>query len=195
MKKRTKSQLAILKAAKDCFWKFGINKVTVEEIADTAGVSKMTFYRNFANKKEVAEIVLMEIIADGEDSFDAIMRKEIDFPHKLKELVLLEHEYSRGISQEFINDIINNQDQDLQLIIDKANQRGQEKLIVQLKTAQREGWVRKDLHFPFLIYMMNDINHMLSDEKLVAMYASTEDLIMEIVNFFFYGIVAPERLK
>jgi AcrR family transcriptional regulator len=195
LNKRTKSQLAILKAAKDCFWKFGINKVTVEEIAETAGVSKMTFYRSFANKKEVAEIVLLDIIADGEHSFDAIMQKENDFPHKLKELVLLEHDYSRGISQEFINDIINNQDQDLRLIIDEANQRGQEKLIVHLKTAQSEGWVRKDLHFPFLIYMMNDINHKLNDEKLVAMYASTEDLIMEIVNFFFYGIVAPERLK
>lgn len=195
MKKRTKSQLAILKAAKACFWKFGINKVTVEEIAETAGVSKMTFYRSFANKKEVAEIVLMNIITSSEHSLDEIMRKDIDFPHKLKELVLLEHEYSRGISQEFISDIINNQDQDLQLIIDEANQRGQEKLIVHLKKAQKEGWVRKDLHFPFLVYMMNDINHKLSDEKLVAMYASTEDLIMEMVNFFFYGIVAPERLK
>ena len=188
--KKTKSQLAILKAAKDCFWKYGINKVTVEEICEKAGVSKMTYYRSFANKKVVAVMVLKDVINRSEQLYDTIMAKEIDFPQKMKEVVLLEHEFSRGISQEFIADIMNNEEEELQQLIIEANKNGQEKFIQHLKAAQKEGWVRKDLHFPFLTYMMNDIN-----KKLRAMYESTEDLIMEMVNFFFYGIVSPEKLK
>tara|TARA_R110001592_G_C13193089_1_gene753892 strand:+ start:146993 stop:147580 length:588 start_codon:yes stop_codon:yes gene_type:complete len=195
LKKRTKSQQALIKAAKDCFWKYGIKKVTVEEICDTAGVSKMTYYRSFANKMEIAETVLTDIIKTGEDAFDEIMERNIDFPQKIKGVVLLEHEYSKGISQDFISDIINNEDKELKLLMANANQRGQEKLITHIKAAQKEGWVRKDLHFPFLIYMMKDINHKLMDENLTAMYETTEDLIMEMINFFFYGIVSPEKLK
>ncbi len=103
MKKRTKSQQALLKAAKDCFWKYGIKKVTVEEICETAGVSKMTYYRSFTNKMEIAEVVLKDIIKTSEDAFDEIMEKNIDFPQKIKAVVLLEHEYSKGISQDFIS--------------------------------------------------------------------------------------------
>ncbi len=195
MTKRTKSQLAILKAAKDCFWKYGINKVTVEEICEKAGVSKMTYYRSFANKKVVALLVLKDVIDRSEQLYDAIMAKKIDFPQKIKEVVLLEHEFSRGISQEFITDIMNNEEKELQQLILEANKNGQDKFIEHLKVAQKEGWVRKDLYFPFLIYMMNDINNKLRDEKLIAMYETTEELIMEMVNFFFYGIVSPEKLK
>ncbi len=195
MTKRTKSQMAILKAAKDCFWKYGINKVTVEEICEKAGVSKMTYYRNFANKKVVAIMVLKDIIFRSEQLYDEIMSKEIDFPNKIKEVIVLEHEFSRGISQEFIQDVTNNEDEELQQLMDEANKKGQQKFIHHMKEAQKEGWIRKDLHFPFLIHMMNDINIKLRDEKLIAMYDSLEDLIMELVNFFFYGIVSHEKLK
>lgn len=195
MTKRTKSQMAILKAAKDCFWKYGINKVTVEEICEKAGVSKMTYYRNFANKKVVAVMVLKDIISRSEQLYDEIMSKEIEFPNKIKEVIVLEHEYSRGISQEFIQDVTNNEDEELRKLMDEANKKGQQKFIHHMKEAQKEGWVRKDLHFPFLIHMMNDINIKLRDEKLIAMYDSLEDLIMELVNFFFYGIVSHEKLK
>ena len=195
MTKKTKSQLAILKAAKDCFWKYGINKVTVEEICAKAGVSKMTYYRSFANKKVVATLVLKDVISKSEQLYDEIMGKEIDFPQKIKEVILLEHEFSRGISQEFIHDVTNNEDEELQQLMVEANKKGQQKFIHHMKEAQKEGWIREDLHFPFLIHMMNDINIKLMDEKLIAMYDSIEDLIMELVNFFFYGIVSHEKLK
>ncbi|MDO6435966.1 TetR/AcrR family transcriptional regulator [Cyclobacterium sp. 1_MG-2023] len=195
MTKRTKSQVAILKAAKDCFWKYGINKVTVAEICEKAGVSKMTYYRNFANKKVVSIMVLKDVISRSQQLYDEIMSKEIDFPNKIKEVIVLEHEFSRGISQEFIQDVTNNEDEELRQLMVEANEKGQQKFIHHMKEAQREGWVRKDLHFPFLIHMMNDINIKLRDEKLIAMYDSLEDLIMELVNFFFYGIVSHEKLK
>lgn len=193
MTKKTKSQLAILKAAKDCFWKYGINKVTVEEICAKAGVSKMTYYRSFANKKVVATLVLKDVISKSEQLYDEIMGKEIDFPQKIKEVILLEHEFSRGISQEFIHDVTNNEDEELQQLMVEANKKGQQKFIHHMKEAQKEGWIRKDLHFPFLIHMMNDINIKLMDEKLIAMYDSIEDLIMELVNFFFMALYLMKK--
>ena len=59
--KKSKSFISIQKSAKTLFWKYGMARVTVEEICREAGVSKMTFYRNFKNKNEVAKQVLIHL--------------------------------------------------------------------------------------------------------------------------------------
>ena len=56
------------------------------------------------------------------------------------------------------------------------------------KKAQDEGWIRKDLKIEFIFYFSNKMSDFLSDPKLLAMYDSMQDLIMEVANLFFYGI-------
>ncbi len=52
----------IIETASELFVRFGIKRVTVEEICKTSGVSKMTFYKFFRNKNEVVEKILDEMI-------------------------------------------------------------------------------------------------------------------------------------
>ena len=51
----------IMLAAKDLFWKFGIRKVSIEEICSKANVSKVTFYKYFENKIDLAIFILLVI--------------------------------------------------------------------------------------------------------------------------------------
>ena len=44
----------IMSTGKDLFWKYGIRRVTVEEICEKSNVSKMTFYKYFPNKETLA---------------------------------------------------------------------------------------------------------------------------------------------
>ena len=83
--KRTKSVNAILKNGKDLFWKYGIRKVTVEDICKEAGVSKMTFYRSFENKYEVAKIILIELANDSYVIFSELFSREDPFPEIVAE--------------------------------------------------------------------------------------------------------------
>ena len=48
--------LDIFKTAKDLFWKYGIKRVSIEEICKEAKVSKMTFYKFFPNKIELEAV-------------------------------------------------------------------------------------------------------------------------------------------
>lgn len=48
----------IIKISKKNFIKFGINSVSVEDICTQSGISKKTFYLNFANKAELVRSVL-----------------------------------------------------------------------------------------------------------------------------------------
>ena len=53
--KKTSYQI-LFSTAKNLFFKFGLRRVSVEEICIKASVSKMTFYRNFNNKEHIAVI-------------------------------------------------------------------------------------------------------------------------------------------
>jgi len=53
---------AIFKTGKVLFWKHGIKRVTIEEICTEADVSKMTFYKFFPNKIELAKKLIQQIL-------------------------------------------------------------------------------------------------------------------------------------
>ena len=48
----------ILDTAHELFWKHGLKRVSIEEICAVAGVSKMTFYKHFANKTALVKYIL-----------------------------------------------------------------------------------------------------------------------------------------
>ena len=53
----TKKEQDILIAGKKLFFKYGLKKVTIEEICAEANVSKMTFYKYFPNKTALVKKV------------------------------------------------------------------------------------------------------------------------------------------
>jgi AcrR family transcriptional regulator len=63
---------SIMETARDLFWKHGLKRVSIEEICQKSGVSKMTFYRHFDNKTELAKAVFDNVINDSIQKFKAI---------------------------------------------------------------------------------------------------------------------------
>ena len=45
----------------------------------------------------------------------------------------------------------------------------------------------------FVLYFMNHLFEMVKDEQLTSLYATPQDLIMELNNFFFYGILPRDH--
>lgn len=193
-KKGSKSQDAILRATKALFWKYGIQKVTVEEICERAEVSKMTFYRNFDNKLQVAEIVLTALAEKGLSDYHAIMQSEIPFNEKLQRLVQMEHDHSENMSEEFMRDVYGADDPRLKNILEKLQKKTAEALRKDLSEAQKKGEIRKDLKIDFVIYMINSLNEKLLDERLTSLFGNTQELAVELTNFVFYGIM-PKNTK
>ena len=58
----------LMKSAFTLFQRFGIKKVTVEEIARGANVSKMTFYKYFRNKKDILLTIMDRELKQGQKS-------------------------------------------------------------------------------------------------------------------------------
>lgn len=49
---------AILERSSEVFFKFGLNKISMDELADQIGISKKTIYNNFGSKENLLEAII-----------------------------------------------------------------------------------------------------------------------------------------
>ena len=191
--KENKSYTAIMEQAKQLLWKHGLRRVTVEEICSEAGVSKMTFYRFFSNKNQVAEKVLEDFLNESLQKYRNIMQQEISFADKMKLLILIKKETSNDISEEFIKDIYQNEESGLKQKMEEFSKLMKAEILDDFKTAQQNGLIRKDIKLEFIMIMQEHLTQMIFDPKLKSMYKNSQELINEVTNFFFYGILNDEK--
>ncbi|MBK7410414.1 MAG: TetR/AcrR family transcriptional regulator [Saprospirales bacterium] len=100
----------ILKTAHSLFWKHGIKRVSIEEICRESDVSKMTFYRFFPNKIELAKTVLQGLFDNAMKDHRALMAQDIPFEEKVRKQLLLKFEGTKAISAELVKDVYSNQE-------------------------------------------------------------------------------------
>ncbi|MCF8346925.1 MAG: TetR/AcrR family transcriptional regulator [Bacteroidales bacterium] len=170
------------------FWKFGTSRVTVEEICREAGVSKMTFYKYFPNKLELACTILDEVFEESIKKIHQLRDNKDPAPQKLKRILQLKSEGVQGLGEEFIKDLYSNPDSDLKPYMEQKTG----SMLVEIKSVfekgKQDGWVRKDVNISFLFSFIMAIQGIITDEEMLKKFQSPEALIMEITNLIVYGI-------
>lgn len=185
-------QEQILIAGKELFWKHGIKRVSVEEICAKATVSKMTFYKYFGNKKELAVAILDQTVGNAIQDFKALIYKDCSFTEKVNQMLKMKLEGTKDISREFIYDIYKNPDLGLMPHMEEHSKKSVLLTMEFLSDSQKKGNIRQDIKIDFLMYLFNQMLEMINDSKLNSKYDKPQDLIMEVTEFFFYGIGAKQ---
>ena len=186
---------AIVETAKRLFWKFGFRKVSIEEICREANVSKMTFYKFFNNKPDLAKTVIGLIMDSGISGYNEIMNMDIPFSEKVAKQIILKHDMTNEISKEFVTDIFSNDKLGLKEFWQSYADKFSVTIMQDFKDAQEKGWIRKDLNLNFILYYQKKIIEMAYDPEINKMYDSLSELIMEITNMFFFGICNKDTGK
>lgn len=185
----------ITSAAKTLFWKYGIKRVSIEEICTGAPVSKMTFYKFFKNKEELAEYLLIEMLTQWHNQYISIMNQNIAFSRKIKQVIALEQHASENMGEEFIQDIYNNEYVKLQELITAERNRYNSEIVKDMIDAQKREEIRKDIKPEFILYLLEDIANKVVDKNLSKLYSCKQELILELTNYFFYGIMNNSQLN
>lgn len=185
----SKKQQAIFNTGKALFWKYGIKKVTIEEICQEAQISKMTFYKFYPNKMALAQSILQIIMDDSLSLYRDIVNGDLLFQEKIKMLFELKIKSSNDISLEFINDIYKNTDSELFQILEKSGQESLSIFIDFFHDSQNKGLIRKDIKVEFILFQMGQMKQLFDNQDLVSVYDSPQDLIMESMNYMFYGLL------
>ena len=189
---QNKTYQAILEKGKELFWKHGFRRVSIEEICRESNASKMTFYKYFPNKLELAKAILDEVFAES-----LVKIRKLSVEHEspeltFKKILQLKSEGTRGIGEEFIKDLYINPEADLKSYMEAKSATMFTEMIAVYEKGKEDGWVRKDLNIPFfMLYIQKSIN-MFTDEEMLKFFDSSQKLIMEITNLFIYGITPHE---
>jgi AcrR family transcriptional regulator len=182
----------ILKTGKELFWKFGYKRVTVEEVCKEAGISKMTYYKHFNNKLELVKTIMDRILTDSLDKYKQIMSSDIPYPEKVVGMVQLKKDQIETMSSEFFRDYVQSGDPELISYLEQLSGETMQMFVDDFKKAQEEGNIRKDLKIEFIMYIMNKLVAWAYEDELIDMYDNPQDLVMELTNFLFYGILDRE---
>lgn len=192
---KSKNHQLILETAKPLFWKYGVKRVSVQEICKEAGISKMTFYRNFKNKNEVIEQIMKALFEHGLKEYNEVMNQDIPFVQKIEHIILKKFENTEDLSQDFIKDMYLNGDENIQkMVVEFTNA-----TLIQFKNdmleAQKKGYIRKDIKIELLMKMRDVMANVMTDDDFVGLYQTPQEAIMEITRFYFYGMMNTEESK
>jgi AcrR family transcriptional regulator len=179
--------------ARALFWKHGLRRVSVEEICQEAGVSKMTFYKYFPNKTELAKEIMTHMFRESMDKFVELMHSDLPFEEKMRRQIQMKLEGTTDISEEFIKDIYGDPRSELHAFWKQKADEVIGAVVEQYRQAQDKGWIRQDLKIDFILYMINKTFEFVNDDALISQYDSMQELILEINRFFLYGILPHQK--
>jgi AcrR family transcriptional regulator len=187
-------QALIVSTALDLFQRFGIKRIPVEEICQTAGVSKMTFYKYYKNKNDLVRFLWEQGFEQASEKFEAIIEMEVPFEHKLELLLKLKDESTANISHQFALEYFY-AIPELKEFFEQLAAKSLLRFLDFIKDAQKKGEVRQDLKPEFLLAVINNVKLLVKDENLINSYPSYHDFVMEVNNFMYYGILSRPKSK
>ncbi|MGF7139298.1 TetR/AcrR family transcriptional regulator [Roseimarinus sediminis] len=187
-KSKNKKWVALVDAAQQLFWKYGFKKVTVEEICREAGSSKMTFYKFFGNKQEIAKTVFDRVVERNVAQFKDLVETASDASDLMQQMMQMKKDGIHEISKEFLADFYANPELGLKDYIDQKTAEVWNEMLIDFKLLQQKGLIRKDMKIEFFLYFTRKYTDLITDPYLLQLYDNPEDLVMEITNFSAYGI-------
>jgi AcrR family transcriptional regulator len=179
----------ICREGRKIIWKHGIKRVSIEEICREAGVSKMTFYKYFPNKLELVKSLFDILFDENHEKFNQIFHSDISFSQKLEELFHLKFSSMNSLSPELIRDIYIVPKWGLDEYLESKATVFKQSIVDFYIDSQEKGFIRKDVKIDFIMAYSSHIAKLLGDESLMAKYEKPQDMVMEMMNLLFYGIV------
>ncbi len=183
-------QRQIILTGKDLFFRFGIKRVTIEEICKEANVSKMTFYKHFSNKIELVKTIIDLLVSGNLIRYREVMkRNDISFEEKVRLTIQMKLEGVSQFGDAFYDDYLVKNDPELTSYIQIQSGKVFHEILEDYIEAQKRGDIRKEIKPEFILYFLNLIMDLAKDEKLLMLYEHPQEVIMELTNFFFYGVM------
>jgi AcrR family transcriptional regulator len=174
----------LIQTGEALFVKYGMRRVTVEEICREAGVSKPTFYKYFENKEDLARRIDELWIEEALQRIDGIEKAGVPFPEKMKQILAIKRELAARPGPDFLEDLI-------QLDIDLSHALG--RVMSFLVQAQQQGDIRPDIRPEVLMAAFDLLNSMQYDPRIRALYEDAETLAADVFQLFYFGALSADH--
>jgi AcrR family transcriptional regulator len=183
-----KTQQRIFESGHALFQRHGIRRVSVTEICSSAQTSKVTFYKYFDNKQELAKAIIARSFAEAQGTFQQIMEADTSFYQKVQELMLLKLAAMETFSNVFAEDLFNGDFPEIQQYIETERHSQKETLHRFFESGIKSNEIRQDLSVEMLSFLLDQIQTMVFDERFSNIEPNLNNRVMQAMEYFFYGI-------
>lgn len=185
-RRREQKKQQILGAALELFMEYGIQKVSISEIAKKANVSQVTIYNYFESKHKLIHEVFIYYVDQASAQFEQTVFSDIPFPEKIKKLIFNKKEVAKQINEEFYQYLMKEYTKEENYI---------EKIYIEkalpyfehlFKEGKEQGYVDPNLSDQAIIFYIQMLKDYVQREDV---YKNILPLTEDITNIFFYGIL------
>jgi AcrR family transcriptional regulator len=189
-RRREQKKTHILEATLALIMEFGVQKVSIAEIAKEANVSQVTIYNYFESKHNLTHATFIYYVDKVWAEYEELLQKDIPFPEKIKQIIFTKKETAKQIHPDFYEQFMKEYSEGFQYIETLYNEKALPYFIELFNQGKQQGHVDPDLSneaILFYIQMMKE--YMQREDVYQKVLPMTEDL----TKLLFYGIVGKRE--
>lgn len=171
----------IKETARSLFFKFGIKRVSVEEICKEAQLSKVTFYRYYKNKMTLANELRNELIEKGFARFDEFNALDMPLMEKIDRMTQWQMEFYSQLNNEFIKEIAN---------LKEVEAEFKKRFISNIKSGREKGEVRPDVNLELIYLITRKLQEITRDGTWMELFSDYSEYIRQVRTIIFYGLLS-----
>lgn len=186
---------ALIEKAEELFIQYGYKAVSMDQIADAAGISKMTIYKYFSNKENLFLKILYLLSEKIYEDMKMQIERHEGTLEKIDIIFKLSIDYSKDYSFAFYKDILENQ-RILELMISEKKRMMQEAMVDILTNGMEKGDIR-EIDVTFTSNLLNSLLQGLT-EDFYSIYSSRDGLesfTEKLSDFLKYGLLGGKGVE
>ena len=184
----------ILREVRDLFFRYGFSRVTMDEIADSLGMSKKTLYRHFPGKEDLLEAATTDHLDECDAELKAIcLRKDLSPLERLKLTMSYCNTLFNAMSEALVHDLRRNAPE----IWKRVEERRQENIATDfgalIKEGRQKGQFRKDVDERlFILIYSHVVRDILNPETLSSLPFKPSVVYDAICKTLFEGLLTDK---
>lgn len=186
-KRRQKKKESIRRAAFELFSVYGVQKVTIAEIAKKANVSQVTIYNYFGSKDELLKDVVVDLMERKWREYKELLAGDLPFQKKIEAIIFDKRETAKNINQDFLKSIYLNNPEIREYLEEFYEKKSIPMVLEIIEQGKKEGYINRDISMEAILFYMNIFKEAVSNSDFFSNH--NRDIQLDLNNLFFYGLV------
>ncbi len=186
-------RMRITQAAMEHFVKFGYSKATMDEIAESLGMSKKTLYQYFASKQELLQAIIANAMHTCDTFCESVIcNQTMDFSEKLRQMLTFFSRMNGNMSRHLVEDLRKHIPETWKQIKEWRQVRIAEQFGQVIEEGMAKGALRRDMDAKLvtMIYL-GFIESMLNPDVLSELPYEAPQVFESVWKIFFEGMLTP----
>lgn len=184
-RRKVQKKKDILDAALSLFLKFGVQKVSITEIAKQANVSQVTIYNYFESKDNLVHEVIMYYTDSVWMEYEDLFHSNFSFHEKIKKIIFEKKEIANEIHEDFYQYFMREYETGMSYIENLYKEKVLPKFMELFEEGKKQGFVDPNISTEAILFYIQMFKEYFQRKDA---YEHALPLTEDLTKLFFYGI-------